>query len=173
MSRSHFYHIDAMVNSIETTPETQPTSSRPPRGTSNVLTASPSFTKPIVIPTMTSTNYGDGIAIPLSTSPTSTLAPALSVIPELSVQSITPVISAVSTRPTVTVPISDVVPVTVTIPTTPTYGGGGGGGAINTAKPQTKELTITPTKPSFLKRNLLPILLIGSAVFILIKKPIK
>lgn len=158
MSRSHFYHIDAMVSNVSTaplepvlSPATQPVVSRPTATISPIVAASV-----LAVATL------DDSPQTLSTRPTA-----------FTVQSISPTVSTVSTRPTVTVPISDVVPVTVTIPTTPTYGGGGGGGAINTAKPQTKELTITPTKPSFLKRNLLPILLIGSAVFILIKKPIK
>jgi len=157
MSRSHYYHIDAMVNNVATaplepvlSPATQPVIGRP------TATIAP-MSAPIILEEPTQT---------LSTRPTA-----------FTVQSISPTVSTVSTRPTVTVPISDVVPVTVTIPTAtisaPSYGGGGGGGgAMSTAKPQTKELMEAP-KPSFLKRNWLPILLIGSAVFILIKKPIK
>lgn len=167
MSRSHFYHIDAMVSNSITAPvanpvvnpvvnpATQPDTSRPTN------TIAPILAEPVLTPSV-------GVLEEpiLSTRPTA-----------FTVQSISPTVSTVTTRPTITVPLSDVVPFTVTVPTatisTPTYGGGGGGGAINTGKPMTKELTITPTKPSFLKRNLLPILLIGSAVFILIKKPIK
>jgi hypothetical protein len=47
--------------------------------------------------------------------------------------------------------------------------GGGGGGAMQPSKPSGN---VALAKPSFLKRNLIPIILIGSAVFILIKKPI-
>ena len=161
MSRSHYYHIDAMVNNVATaplepvlSPATQPVVERPTRGTADVLTTSPVFTMPTYTPTM-SIDEGDSRGNALTPRPVFTM----------------PVYT-----PTVTVPISDVVPVTLAAPTAikpmPTYGGGGGGGAMSTPKPQTKELMETP-KPSFLKRNWLPILLIGSAVFILIKKPIK
>lgn len=161
MSRSHYYHIDAMVNNAATaplepvlSPATQPIVERPTRPTANVLTSSPVFTMPTYTPTM-SIDEGDGRSNVLTTRPVFTM----------------PVYT-----PTVTVPISDVVPVALATPTAikpmPTYGGGGGGGAMSTPKPQTKEFMEAP-KPSFLKRNWLPILLIGSAVFILIKKPIK
>jgi len=161
MSRSHFYHIDAMVsNTIASAPlepvvqpATQPIVQRP-TPVASVFSSSVKVFDPSVVGVLE--------AASVSARPTT-----------LTATSISPTISTIATRPTVTVPISDVVPVTVTIPTTPTYGGGGGGGAINTAKPATKEMTIQATKPSFLKRNLMPILLIGTAVFIFIKKPIK
>lgn len=156
MSRSQFYHIDAMIEETGTG-----------RGTQPALSTSPTFSRPTEAPVL---SLG-AEASPILTSRPAFIKPTEA--PVLSVTSISPTVSTVATRPTVTVPISDVVPVTVTIPTTPTYGGGGGGGAINTAKPATKEMMIQATKPSFIKRNWMPILLIGTAVFIFIKKPIK
>lgn len=162
MSRSQFYHIDAMVsNTLTSAPVVSPVV----QPATQPVVSSTTFTRPTTTPVLSS-------VAPILEAPIDVVRPAT-----LTAVSIAPTLSTIATRPTVTVPISDVVPVTVTIPTstatTPTYGGGGGGGAINTAKPATKEMMIQATKPSFLKRNWMPILLIGTAVFIFIKKPIK
>ena len=49
-------------------------------------------------------------------------------------------------------------------------GAGGGGGAMGGDKPLSGSVT---TKPSFLKKNFIPLLLIASAIYVFIKKPIK
>jgi hypothetical protein len=48
--------------------------------------------------------------------------------------------------------------------------GGSGGGAMGGGKPLSGSAT---TKPSFLKKNFIPLLLIASAIYVFIKKPIK
>ena len=49
-------------------------------------------------------------------------------------------------------------------------GAAGGGGAMGGGKPLSGSAT---TKPSFLKKNFIPLLLIASAIYVFIKKPIK
>ena len=51
-------------------------------------------------------------------------------------------------------------------------GGGGGGGGGGAFQPSSKSGNVAPVKSSVLKRNLLPIIIIASAVFIFIKKPL-
>lgn len=51
-------------------------------------------------------------------------------------------------------------------------GGGGGGGSMEEPSMPKASSTIAP-KPSFLKKNFIPILLVASAIYIFIKKPIK
>jgi hypothetical protein len=61
-------------------------------------------------------------------------------------------------------------PIVVSTTTFPSVGGGGGGG-----EPSSKSSngsTTTTAKPSFLKKNFVPLLLIAGAIFIFVKKPI-
>jgi hypothetical protein len=51
------------------------------------------------------------------------------------------------------------------------FGGGGGGGGE--PEPSAKTSAITTAKPSFLKKNFVPLLLVAGAIFVFIKKPIK
>jgi hypothetical protein len=51
-------------------------------------------------------------------------------------------------------------------------GGGGGGGSMEEPSTPKASSKIAP-KPSFLKKNFIPILLVASAIYIFIKKPIK
>ena len=50
-------------------------------------------------------------------------------------------------------------------------GGGGGGGGEATSRPSVGATTVA--KPSFLKRNFIPLLLVTGAIFVFIKNPIK
>jgi hypothetical protein len=52
-------------------------------------------------------------------------------------------------------------------------GGGGGGGSMGGGEARPKPSTATVAKPSFLKKNFIPLLLVTSAIFVFIKKPIK
>lgn len=52
-------------------------------------------------------------------------------------------------------------------------GGGGGGGAMSVPEKKSPPTTIQEAKPSFLKKNFIPLLLVGVAIFVFIKKPIK
>lgn len=52
----------------------------------------------------------------------------------------------------------------------PRYSTGGGGGGV--FQPSSKSGNVAPVKSSVLKRHLLPIIIIASAVFIFIKKPL-
>jgi hypothetical protein len=51
------------------------------------------------------------------------------------------------------------------------FGGGGGGGGEPSSK-SSNGSTTTTAKPSFLKKNFVPLLLIAGAIFIFVKKPI-
>lgn len=53
-------------------------------------------------------------------------------------------------------------------PPTPPTGGGYGGGGGGMSEPSK---AVAP-KPNFIKKNILPILLVGSAIYVIIKKPI-
>ncbi len=55
-------------------------------------------------------------------------------------------------------------------------GGGGGGGSMGGGEPEPSSKPMsTPSsaKPSFLKKNFIPLLFVASAIFVFIKKPIK
>lgn len=52
-------------------------------------------------------------------------------------------------------------------------GGGGGGGSMGGGEARPKPSTATVAKPSFLKKNFIPLLLVTSAIYVFIKKPIK
>jgi len=70
--------------------------------------------------------------------------------------------------PRPTTPPAPIIPIIVTptpIITGGGYGGGGGGGMSEPSK------AVAP-KPNFIKKNILPILLVGSAIYVIIKKPI-
>jgi hypothetical protein len=79
--------------------------------------------------------------------------------------------------PIAPIPIINIIsPSPYVAPTLITGSGGGGGalggGAISTTrKPLSDNTTIA--KPSFIKKNFIPLLLIASAIFVFIKKPIK
>jgi hypothetical protein len=49
--------------------------------------------------------------------------------------------------------------------------GGGGGGAMSGMPPISSSTVVA--KPSFLKKNFIPLLLVVSAIYVFIKKPIK
>jgi len=70
--------------------------------------------------------------------------------------------------PKSTTPPAPIIPIIVTpapIITGGGYGGGGGGG-------MSEPLKAVAPKPNFIKKNILPILLVGSAIYVIIKKPI-
>jgi hypothetical protein len=75
------------------------------------------------------------------------------------------------TTPTIP-PTAPIIPIIVTptpiISPMPLISGGfgGGGGASSSAQKVVEE------KPNFIKKNILPILLVGSAIYVIIKKPI-
>jgi hypothetical protein len=52
-------------------------------------------------------------------------------------------------------------------------GGGGSGGAVGGGGASPKPSNNTVAKPSFLKKNFIPLLLVTGAIFVFIKKPIK
>lgn len=65
-----------------------------------------------------------------------------------------------------------VVPNTYVAPPLIVSGGGGGGGAMG--QPSTPKLSsVVVDKPSFLKKNFIPLLLVATAIYVFIKKPIK
>ena len=68
--------------------------------------------------------------------------------------------------PIIIVPPSYVAPPLIT-------GGGGGGGAVGGGGASPKPSNNTVAKPSFLKKNFIPLLLVTGAIFVFIKKPIK
>jgi hypothetical protein len=70
--------------------------------------------------------------------------------------------------PRPTTPPAPIIPIIVTPTPIITGGGygGGGGGAIS-ERPK-----VVAEKPNFIKKNILPILLVGSAIYVIIKKPI-
>jgi hypothetical protein len=69
--------------------------------------------------------------------------------------------------------VAPIVPIIVTptpIITSPVASGGGfGGGGGAPASSGSKS---APEKTSFIKKNIVPILLVGSAIYVIIKKPI-
>lgn len=65
-----------------------------------------------------------------------------------------------------------VVPVPYVAPPLIIGGGGGGGGAMGEPSMPKPSATVV-AKPSFLKKNFVPLLLVASAIFVFIKKPIK
>lgn len=70
--------------------------------------------------------------------------------------------------PRPTTPPAPIIPIIVTPTPIITGGGygGGGGGAIS------EPLKAVAPKPNFIKKNILPILLAGTAIYVIIKKPI-
>ena len=74
----------------------------------------------------------------------------------------------VDEEPRPTTPPAPIIPIIVTPTPIITGGGygGGGGGAIS------EPLKVVAQKPNFIKKNILPILLVGSAIYVIIKKPI-
>lgn len=65
-----------------------------------------------------------------------------------------------------------IVPVPYIAPPLVIGGGGGGGGAMGEPS-RTAPSAPTVAKPSFLKKNFIPLLLVAGAIFVFIKKPIK
>jgi hypothetical protein len=64
-------------------------------------------------------------------------------------------------------------PIVVSTTNFPSGGGGFGGGGGGEPEPSAKPSAITTAKPSFLKKNFVPLLLVAGAIFVFIKKPIK
>jgi hypothetical protein len=65
-------------------------------------------------------------------------------------------------------------PIVVSTTNFPSGGGGGfGGGGGGEPEPSAKPSAIITAKPSFLKKNFVPLLLVAGAIFVFIKKPIK
>lgn len=94
--------------------------------------------------------------------PTPQAAPAPPILPNLVDEEPRP--------PRPTTPPAPIIPIIVTptpIITGGGYGGGGGGGG-GMSEPS----KVVAQKPNFIKKNILPILLVGSAIYVIIKKPI-
>lgn len=74
------------------------------------------------------------------------------------------------TRPPIptTAPIIPIIVTPTPIITGGGYGGGGYGGGSGSSSAQ----KVVAPKPNFIKKNILPILLVGSAIYVIIKKPI-
>jgi hypothetical protein len=68
--------------------------------------------------------------------------------------------------PRPTTPPAPIIPIIVTPTPIITGGGYGGGGGMS------EPLKVVAQKPNFIKKNILPILLVGSAIYVIIKKPI-
>lgn len=64
-------------------------------------------------------------------------------------------------------------PIVVSTTNFPSGGGGFGGGGGGEPEPSAKPSAIITAKPSFLKKNFVPLLLVAGAIFVFIKKPIK
>ena len=147
----------------------------------DIINPTPVYVKPDAIPTVVP-SYEDDIKAPRPPAPTPAPIPFI------------PIIDIIDTKPVYVKP--DVIPTVIAEddgrkPITPSpivniinpspyvapplivgggAGGGGGGGAMGGGKPLSGSAT---TKPSFLKKNFIPLLLIASAIYVFIKKPIK
>jgi len=90
--------------------------------------------------------------------PTPQAAPAPPILPNLVDEEPRP--------PRPTTPPAPIIPIIVTPTPIITGGGYGGGGGMS------EPLKVVAQKPNFIKKNILPILLVGSAIYVIIKKPI-
>jgi len=80
-----------------------------------------------------------------------------------------------------TTPVVPIIPIIVPVPSptstsTTSSGGGGGGGGGSRGVSEPKKSALAPSvavEKSFLRRNILPIILVAVATYIFIKKPIK
>lgn len=68
-------------------------------------------------------------------------------------------------------PPAPIIPIIVT-PTPIITGGGYGGGGYGGGGGSSSAQKVVVEKPNFIKKNILPILLVGSAIYVIIKKPI-
>ena len=160
-----FYIPNTEARSEVSTAETRPTYVAPtPTLTTTPTTGllSTEETRPMyVAPTLTTTP-----------TPTTTTTTGL-LLPE---ETRPPYVAPTPTTTTTTTPVVPIIPIIVPVPApTPTSGGGSGGGSRGGGSmPSNSALAPSvAVEKSFLRRNILPIILVAVATYIFIKKPIK
>ena len=132
----------------------------------DIINPTPVYVKPDAIPTVTP-SYEDDVRPPAPTP-----AP-IPVIPIVDIINSSPTVIAEDDgrKPITPSPIVNIInPSPYVAPPLIVGGGAGGGGAMGGGKPLSGSAN---TKPSFIKKNFIPILLIATAIYVFIKKPIK